>query len=220
MPTRSWRMRSPARASGSSSSRSGRHMAARGARPRDTRPAPLPRPARCRALLVRAGLVIVLASATGCSMVVGAARMYYDASPEGSELREWRLRRTLATGAFDTALRHVSSRDDAAPRDRLLRSLYDGLVAYYAGEYARSGQSLRAAHDLADERYTKSVSRGALSLVSNDLALPYMPGHTERLLVHYYAALGYLRRDSISGAAVEVRRMSQLLEEFDETRDP
>jgi hypothetical protein len=164
--------------------------------------------------------MIVLASATGCSVVVGAARMYYDASPEGSELREWRLRRTLATGAFDTALRHVSSRDDAAPRDKLLRSLYQGLVAYYAGEYARSGHSLRAAEHLADERYTKSVSRGALSMVSSDLALPYMPGHTERLLVHYYAALGYLKRDSIPGAAVEVRRLSQLLEEFDEARDP
>jgi len=173
-----------------------------------------------RALLVGAGFAIVLASVTGCSMVVGAARMYYDASPEGSELREWRLRRTLVAGSFDTALRHVSSRDDAAPRDKLLRSLYDGLVAYYAGEYERSGHSLRTADALAEDRYTKSVSRGALSLVSSDLVLPYMPGQTERLLVHYYAALSYLKRDDIPGAAVEARRLSQLLEQFDERRDP
>lgn len=162
----------------------------------------------------------MVASVTGCSMVVGAARMYYDATPEGSELREWGLRRTLATGAFDTALVHVSSRDEAAPRDKLLRSLYDGLVAYYAGEYERSGHSLRRADELAEDRYTKSVSRGALSVVSSDLVLPYMPGHTERLLVHYYAALSYLKRDDIPGAAVEVRRLSQLLEQFDERRDP
>ena len=162
----------------------------------------------------------MLASATGCSLVVGAARMYYDATPEGSELREWGLRRTLAKGAFDTALVHVSSRDAAAPRDRLLRSLYDGLVAYYAGEFERSGKSLREADELAEDRYTKSISRGALSMVSSDLVLPYMPGQTERLLVHYYAALGYLKRDDIPGAAVEARRLSQLLEQFDERRDP
>jgi hypothetical protein len=194
-------------------------MAAAGARRVNAGPAPFLRRVR-RALVVRAGLLVVLASATGCSMVVGAARMYYDASPEGSERREWGLRRTLARGAFDTALVHVSSRDDAAPRDRLLRSLYDGLVAYYAGEYERSGHSLRSADELAEDRYTKSISRGALSLVSSDLALPYMPGQTERLLVHYYAALSYLRRDDVPGAAVEVRRLSQLLEQFDERRDP
>ena len=167
-----------------------------------------------------AALAAIVASVTGCAMVGRAARMYHDATPEGSERREWGLRQTLAAGAFDTALRHVSSRDDAAPRDKLLRSLYDGLVAYYAGEYARSGKSLRAADALAEERYTKSLSRGALSMLSSDLVLPYMPGHTERLLVHYYAALGYLRRNDVPGAAVEARRMSQLLEQFDERRNP
>jgi hypothetical protein len=47
-----------------------------------------------------------------------------------------------------------------------------------------------------------------------------MPGQTERLLVHYYGALSYLRRNDVPGAAVEVRRLSQLLEEFDERREP
>jgi hypothetical protein len=166
------------------------------------------------------GLAVLALLVSGCSMAVRAARMYYDATPMGTEQREWGLRRTMASGSFDTALAHVSSRDEAAPRDKLLRSLYHGIVAYYAGDYERSGQALRAADELAEDRYTKSVSRGALSLVSNDLVLPYMPGHTERLLVHYYAALGYLKRDDTAGAAVEARRLSQLLEQFDEGRDP
>ena len=195
-------------------------MTASGARPGSAWLAPHRRAGTCRALVLGAALAAITASATGCAMVGRAARMYYDATPEGSERREWGLRQTLAAGAFDTALRHVSSRDDAAPRDKLLRSLYDGLVAYYAGEYARSGKSLRAADALAEERYTKSLSRGALSMLSNDLVLPYMPGHTERLLVHYYAALGYLRRNDVPGAAVEARRLSQLLEQFDERREP
>ena len=166
------------------------------------------------------GLGAIALALTGCSVAVRAARMYYDASPTGTEARESGLRHTLASGAFARALDDVSSRDEAAPRDRLLRSLYHGIVAYYAGDYERSAKALRSADEMAEDRYTKSVSRGALSLVSNDLVLPYMPGHTERLLVHYYGALSYLRRDDIRGAAVEARRLSQLLEEFDERSDP
>ena len=178
------------------------------------------RGARWRAALLRAtGLAAITLGASGCSMAVRAARMYYDATPAGTEQREWGLRRTMASGAFETALVHVSSRDEAAPRDRLLRSLYHGIVAYYAGDYARSGKSLRVADEMAEDRFTKSISRGALSLVSNDLVLPYMPGDTERLLVHYYGALGYLRRGDVPGAAVEARRLSQLLQQFDERLD-
>ncbi len=189
--------------------------------PESRRPTVARQPARLRALNARAGgLALIVGTLSGCSMVVGAARMYYDASPTGTEQREWGLRQTLASGAFDTALARVSSRDQAAPRDRLLRSLYHGLVSYYAGQYERSGTALRAADEMAEDRYTKSLSRGALSMVSNDLVLPYMPGHTERLLVHYYGALGYLRRSDVRGATVEVRRLSQLLEQFDERRDP
>ena len=179
------------------------------------------RGARLRAAVLRAGgLCAVMLTVTGCSMAMRAARMYYDATPAATAHREWGLRRTMASGAFETALHHVSDRDEAAPRDRLLRALYDGIVAYYAGDHARSGKSLRRADELAEERFTKSISRGALSLVSNDMVLPYMPGHTERLLVHYYASLGYLQRDDLAGAAVEARRLSQLLQQFDESRDP
>ena len=195
-------------------------MIARAKRPGPESFARSARDTRLRASILRVGgcCAIVLA-VTGCSMAMRAARMYYDATPAGTEQREWGLRRTMASGAFETALVHVSSRDEAAPRDRLLRSLYDGIVAYYAGDYTRSGKSLRTAGEMAEDRYTKSISRGTLSLVSNDLVLPYMPGHTERLLVHYYAALGYLHRGDAAGAAVEARRLSQLLEQFDEQRD-
>jgi hypothetical protein len=172
-------------------------------------------------LLGRLALATALVTSLGgCSLVTGAARAYYTSTPAYIEHRDWTLRRTLAIGSFDSALARVSDRDEDAPKDRLLRSLYDGLVAFYAGEYERSGASLRGADDLAEDRYTKSLSRNALSLVTNDRVLPYMPGHNERLLVHYYAALGYLRRDDLEGAAVEARRLGVLLQQFDAERDP
>ena len=64
------------------------------------------RRAPLRAHVRRAGgLAAIALSLTGCSMAVRAARMYYDASPVGTEEREWGLRRTMASGAFDSAPR-------------------------------------------------------------------------------------------------------------------
>jgi hypothetical protein len=193
-------------------------MTVRVASPAGTRVTP-PR-GRLLARVAKVCGALAMASVMGCSLAVGAARLYQDSRAEASEHRERRLRRMIAAGAFDSALARVSSGEEWAPRDRLLRSLYYGIVAYYAGEYQRSGKALRTADELAEDRYTKSVSRGVLSMVSSDLVLPYMPGHTERLLVHYYAALGYLERGDVPGATVEARRLSQLLEQFDEQRDP
>src|SRR5690606_5372750 len=73
---------------------------------------------------------------------------------------------------------------------------------------------------LADDRITKSISRSALSLVSNDLILPYEPGRTERLMIPYYAALAPLRMGDTEGAAVEARRLSLLLQLYGDDDEP
>jgi hypothetical protein len=73
---------------------------------------------------------------------------------------------------------------------------------------------------MADDRYTKRVSRGALRWRTNDRALPYVPGDNERLFAHYYAALGYLHAGDLNGAAVEARRLAWRLQQADDRRDP
>jgi hypothetical protein len=73
---------------------------------------------------------------------------------------------------------------------------------------------------MADDRYTKRVSRAALALATNDRALPYVPGDNERLFAHYYAALGHLHAGDLNGGAVEARRLAWRLQQADERRDP
>jgi hypothetical protein len=102
------------------------------------------------------------------------------------------------------------------PQDEVLRALYHGLVAYHAGDYAESARLFDAAGVLADDRITRSLSRSAFALISNDLVLPYEPGPTERLMIPYYAALARLRLSDITGATVEARRLSLLLQHFDD----
>jgi len=172
---------------------------------------------RSRALVGGLTLAIALPLA-GCSLVRGTMRSYVVA-PSGMEMGEARLRTALAAGQFGPMLERVTSRKAGAPDDELLRSLYRGTVAYYAGDYAASGDALRRAYDLTEDRFTKSASKAALSMLTNDRALPYVPGQNERLMVHYYGVQGYLRRGDLAGAAVEARRLSSLLERFESGQD-
>src|SRR5688572_22867152 len=153
---------------------------------------------------------LALASA-GCARMFGS----YDVAPNGQSTRDDELRRMLASGHASEAFEKRK-----APDDEVLRALYRGVVAYYAEQYAESAQLFDDAASLADDRYTKSVSRAALSLVSNDLVLPYEPGRTERLLIPYYGALARLKLGDVEGAAVEARRLSQLIQQYqDDGRD-
>lgn len=176
----------------------------------------MPRLGRPHAVAVR---LLVLASlvlgSTGCARLFSS----YDVAPNGMPRSDDALRRLLVAGRADSALVRVEPRGESAPEDELLRSLYGGILGHYAGRYDSSSAALQLASDLADDRYTKRVSRAVLSLVTNDKALPYEPGGTERLLIHYYAALNYLRQHDTSGAAVEARRLSALLERDDAPAD-
>lgn len=132
---------------------------------------------------------------------------------------DWLLRRSLASGGFDSAAALVAPNGRLAPDDELLASLYRGSTLYYAGHFDTAGIALDAAAVLADDRFTKSISKNLLALISNDGALPYEPSQTERLMMNYYGMLDYLRRGDAIGGAVEARRISALLESFDSHQD-
>jgi uncharacterized protein len=161
---------------------------------------------------VRARLFVLAITAAalaggGC----GSLLRSHDVSPSGLQTDEDRLRRLLASGQAPTAFERMKRQ---APADEMLHALYHGVLAYHAGHFAESARVLDIAAHIADERMTKSVSRAAFSLVSNDLVLEYEPGRTERLMIPYYAALARLRMGDAEGAAVEARRLSALLQRF------
>lgn len=121
------------------------------------------------------------------------------------------LRTALATGRHERALAMVGP-DSARAGDELLRLQHEGLVAHYAGRWERSSEALERAFALAEDRYTESVSKALLSVVTSDRVLDYEPPLPERLLLHYYGALNYLRRGDPEEAAVEARRLGHTLQ--------
>ncbi len=122
------------------------------------------------------------------------------------------LHRLARDQAFVEAL-DLTDPDDADDiGDDLLRLMQRGLLLHYAGRYEESNEVLQQAEVMIDERYTKSVSRALLSMVTSDRALAWVPGDTERMMVNYYGALNYLALGDLDEASVEARRLSRLLE--------
>lgn len=151
-------------------------------------------------------------AALSCAALVGCAALLRSFDRTSSGLSSWdaSLRALTASGRFDSALALTApGRADAG--DDLLRLEYEGLVAHYAGDLKRSRLALEAASHLADDRYTRSLTRIALSFISSDLARAYDPPLTDRVFLHYYGALDYLAGDHADGAAVEARKLEQAL---------
>lgn len=154
----------------------------------------------------RAAIVVALLGASGCSMLratIGA----YETGPLGIARPQQRLREALAREDFREAL---GWKED----DALLQALNTGVSTYYASQFARSAAVLDTAALLADDRITASLSKDALSMVTNDLARPYQPRRTERLFIPYYAMLAYARLEQWEDAAVEARRIGALLAQY------
>jgi hypothetical protein len=156
-------------------------------------------------------VTVVAFAASGCASLFGS----FDVAPSGLAGSDDRLRRMLTTQQAPAAFERVQK---SAPDDEMLHALYHGVLAYHAGNYAESARALDIAAHIADERMTLSLSRAALSLVTSDLVLQYTPGRTERLMIPYYAALARMQMGDREGAAVEARRLSMLLQRFDDER--
>ncbi len=151
-------------------------------------------------------LLLLAASATGCAGLftgIGA----------GSGLPDYErnLRQTLAAGRYEEV---VGALSDSTSRigDDLLRLQFRGLAAHYAGQPRASSDALEEAAFLAEERYTRSLTNEALSLLTNDRVRPYRPGDVERLLIHHYGALNYLAAGDPEEATVEARRLAHVLD--------
>ncbi|MYG07926.1 hypothetical protein F4167_15190 [Candidatus Poribacteria bacterium] len=118
----------------------------------------------------------------------------------------------LETGKPDNAYTYLQKH---APKNQDIPYQFEfGLVAHYADHFAESNAALDLAGDIAEDRYTKSVSKELGSLVTSDKLRPYSGTQYERLLVHYYRALNYVYLNQLDGALVECRRATALINYF------
>ena len=136
--------------------------------------------------------VFVLASLVGCSTL---------------QMQE--VYTSLEAGNPDAAFTLM---EEKGPKNPKLPFLFErGLVAHYANRFQTSNAALSRAADISEDLYTRSVSKEAIALLTNDLMRPYPGTQFERLLSHYYQALNYAYLSQLDSALVECRKATNLI---------
>ena len=122
------------------------------------------------------------------------------------------LRVSMEMGDYDEAYTNIKEQADKKSDIPLLFEF--GLVAHYANQFADSNKALEQAEVIADDRWTKSLSKEALSLVTSDKVRPYSGKRYERLLGYYYQILNYVYLNQLDGALVECRQAAGIINAF------
>ncbi len=128
-----------------------------------------------------------------------------------------RVRSTLGQGDFAAAREFLEKEKPGGSGLPYLMEL--GLVLRLQEDFAASNAAFDEAELLVDELYTKSVSKEALALVSNDEVIPYDGEAWERVLVNYYRALNYVDLGNFEGALVECRKINHKLQVYVDSDD-
>lgn len=86
-----------------------------------------------------------------------------------------------------------------------------GLSHFEMGNFNEAEENLRRAFEVIDEQFTKSVSRTAAALMTNDRTLPYDGTNFEKGILHYYRALNFYRNGNLEGFSIEARALTNYL---------
>ena len=93
----------------------------------------------------------------------------------------------------------------------ILFLLDSAMVNSQCGNFDESNNFFHNAEELAENLYTESVTKGALSFVTNDLTIPYSGEDFERVLINLFSAFSYIELGEKDEALVECRRLNTLL---------
>lgn len=111
-------------------------------------------------------------------------------------------------GEIEQAAKILEKEEKAAKsKNQLLYFLQKGVVLQMLGNYQESNDFFEKAY-LYTEDLQKNYATEALSFLTNPTILPYKGEDFERVQIHYYKALNYLRLNQFEEALVECRRIN------------
>lgn len=96
-------------------------------------------------------------------------------------------------------------------RNTLLYFLDYGLLNHLAGNFTESNKSFEKAKRLADDYFTKSITKEASTFLINDAMRPYYGEDFERALIYFFKAINYASLGDMEGALVEARQLNHFL---------
>lgn len=125
------------------------------------------------------------------------------------------LEANLNSGRYDEAAQSLKADEKRYGANARLLYYFDRLWAeHLAGHYAQSNEIIEKANTLMDELYTRSISKGALAFLGNDMSLPYQGENFERVMLHIVGMLNYTRLGNVDAALVEARRADERMKKY------
>ncbi|UCG77647.1 MAG: hypothetical protein JSV21_08700 [Nitrospirota bacterium] len=123
----------------------------------------------------------------------------------------------MGRGECDAAPEYIEQGADRyGDNARLLYHLDLAMVNMLCGKHEDSNRSFRNAEDIAEELWTKSITREAASFLLNDYTKPYAGEDYERALINLLSAINYAVIGDHDGSLVEVRRLDANLLDFND----
>ncbi|MCD6413563.1 MAG: hypothetical protein J7L54_05410 [Elusimicrobia bacterium] len=124
-----------------------------------------------------------------------------------------RLNSYLSRGDINAAIAEIEAdKTKLYPKKNALLYFLDfGLLNHLAGNYKTSNKSFEKAKRLADEYFTKSISKEATTLLINEATRPYYGEDFERALIYLFKALNYACMEKDEDALVEARQLNHFL---------
>ncbi len=125
----------------------------------------------------------------------------------------------VAEAQYDDAVALLEQLEETSyykEKNRLLYCLDYGILCHYAGKWDESNKYLHEAEFLAEELYTKSLSREIGSYLINDRVKEYAGEDYEKIYIHIFKCLNFIALGDNDGAMVEIRKANlrmQLLED-------
>ena len=99
------------------------------------------------------------------------------------------------------------------PRNELLYYLEKGVVLQLEREFEESNDFLEKAYIYVED-FERNFGQEALALLTNDMMRKYGGEDFEKVFIHYYKAINYIKMDQLDEALVEVRRINIRLNEI------
>ncbi len=125
------------------------------------------------------------------------------------------LQSTMKAGNCPGAAELVkNNKKEYGKKAQLLFMLDSGMINLQCGNYDLACKHFSDAEELSAQLWTKSISKGAASMVTNDLIIPYGGEDFERAMINLFSAIAYIKKGEYDEAMTDCRRLDTLLSDY------
>jgi len=126
-----------------------------------------------------------------------------------------KYRANLMTGNYQAADEYIETQKKKFYKDEKNRLLYymdRAMVLHLANKTQESNTFLEKAKTTAQDLWTDSIGENAASWLTTDNSISYQGEDFEKVLIHFVAALNFMKMNDYGAARVEARQITNKLE--------